>query len=1521
MNKDLYRIVFNRALGLLQVVAEIAHRPGGQGCKAVSPRAVEATVPSMRFALWIALGWVTTGSAFAQAVADPNAPGNQRPTVINAPNGVPVVNIQTPSADGVSRNSYRQFDVNAQGAILNNSRTNVQTQLGGWVQGNPWLATGTARGLQAVHDINVIGSTVTAGEVLNVQAGGNVTVASTTQKQQGGGYRQHDNTNLNRVAGLYVTNPGGLGVLNVNAGGDVTLQAAQVANAGTNGITRIAAGGDLNLTTLTTSRSTNTTAADGDYRRSGTTTQVGTTVQGAGDVVLQAGHNVNATAAQVSAGQALAVVAGNDINSLTAVDTATANVQDKGTKHSLVAFTSDETVKGSQFTAGGNIALQAGQDINLQAASVVSEKGGIALAAGRDVNLTAASEQHAVEVDASKKKSGFLSSKTTTTHDKVVDNIAVGTVLSGETVQIGAGRDVTAQGAQVVGTGDVTVVAGRDLTLDAAESTHSETHNQSTKKSGLMGTGGVGIMVGSRSQAQGLTVHSTTAEGTLLGSLEGNVTLVAGEDAKIRGSDVISATGTDIVGKTVTIESAEETLEQINTTQVKSSGLELSLSGTAVNAAMGAYQGVKRAGETTGNSRLAALNLAAAGYAAKDAYGLYQHNPGAKAASGSTNGMGSPQNEAVNLKLGIAASSASSKTVVEQTTQHGSTIKSGGDVNVISTEGDLTVTGSTISGKNVTLDSARDLILQSAEETMSQHSTSQSGSAGVGILIGQSGFGFYVEGSAARGKADGDDVSHAETLVNASDTLTLRSARDTTLQGAQVAGETVKARIGGDLKLISEQDTSVYKNKDQSASGQVVIGYGSSASASYNQSKIDSDYASVTQQTGIQAGSGGYDIDVKGGTTLTGAAIASTADASKNRLSTDSLTITDIKNKAEYEASSIGVSASSSWSSSAVGTAMSMAPALLTPQGDDASTTTRSGISQGTIDIRNGDTSAVANLDRELTELQQTGLKPIFDEQEVRENMEAGQLAGQVAFRAAGDIARAVTKEYDQAQWQKQGAEAALAILNDPNATADQRASVTATPEQLQAAIAQADLVMIANQDKYDLWKDGGTGKTILHAVAGALAASLGGGDALGGAMGAGAAELGRPLTAGESSLVQDLVSATIGAAAGGGSGAAAGLAGEQFNRQLHTDEIDFVKNDKRVAEYAALYGLTEEQARQELMRAAAAMVDKSWTETLSASGWDVGRATEFIKGELPAGGNSALFALQGDEYNNSRIGLKELLTNKDYLAYSLDYLALVNPATYQSDPRYAAIIADARSQGSTDGFRAGAEGAVAGPSYGAMFLMSALAEPGMAFDILKDAWTDFTYTGADQTLQVMQGNIYGAVYDFENMAASSGVGTGLSAVVGALVPSSKLVAGEAKIPWGKGIQAQGLLWEDILEPNMPPGSRLPEGFTTFDFFDDVTGVAVSAKTLDTTTLAKYNTPSAVYSSIKGNIDSVVRFSKPASKGGRIVDPVDIKAREVHLAVPTSTTAAQWVQIRRAIEYGKQQGVTVKVTPVNGGGG
>ncbi|MBS1132370.1 MAG: putative large exoprotein involved in heme utilization or adhesion of ShlA/HecA/FhaA family, partial [Proteobacteria bacterium] len=154
MNKHLHRIIFNKARGVLMAVAECASSHSRGDARVSLGNAdigVETAASWLLRPAALAILLVTSGTvgfipyAEAQIVADPTAPRNQQPTILNAANGVPVVNIQTPSAAGVSRNTYSQFDVQANGAILNNARSNVQTQQGGWVQGNPWLAAGSAR--------------------------------------------------------------------------------------------------------------------------------------------------------------------------------------------------------------------------------------------------------------------------------------------------------------------------------------------------------------------------------------------------------------------------------------------------------------------------------------------------------------------------------------------------------------------------------------------------------------------------------------------------------------------------------------------------------------------------------------------------------------------------------------------------------------------------------------------------------------------------------------------------------------------------------------------------------------------------------------------------------------------------------------------------------------------------------------------------------------------------------------------------------------------------------------------------------------------------------------------------------------------------------------------------------------------------------------------------------------------------------------------------------------------------------
>ena len=84
-----------------------------------------------------------------------------------------------------------------------------------------------------------------------------------------------------------------------------------------------------------------------------------------------------------------------------------------------------------------------------------------------------------------------------------------------------------------------------------------------------------------------------------------------------------------------------------------------------------------------------------------------------------------------------------------------------------------------------------------------------------------------------------------------------------------------------------------------------------SGSFSASKSNVDSNFASVAEQSGIRAGDGGFQVDVKGNTSLKGGVIASTDKAiegGKNSLTMATLTTSNIQNRAEASASSSGIS-------------------------------------------------------------------------------------------------------------------------------------------------------------------------------------------------------------------------------------------------------------------------------------------------------------------------------------------------------------------------------------------------------------------------------------------------------------------------------------------------------------------------------------------------------------------------------------------------------------------------------------
>lgn len=155
MNTRCFRLIFSHVRRQWVAVGENVRRgrtPGcGRSARRRAPSRSSASVPRgnalrpLSAALICAsvlsvLGFPITASAQIVATPGPHAPG-----VGVTPNGLPLVNITTPSPAGVSQNQYQQFDVPTQGAVLNNSRTIVQTQMGGLVPGNPNLTGAPAR--------------------------------------------------------------------------------------------------------------------------------------------------------------------------------------------------------------------------------------------------------------------------------------------------------------------------------------------------------------------------------------------------------------------------------------------------------------------------------------------------------------------------------------------------------------------------------------------------------------------------------------------------------------------------------------------------------------------------------------------------------------------------------------------------------------------------------------------------------------------------------------------------------------------------------------------------------------------------------------------------------------------------------------------------------------------------------------------------------------------------------------------------------------------------------------------------------------------------------------------------------------------------------------------------------------------------------------------------------------------------------------------------------------------------------
>ncbi|QEE12017.1 hemagglutinin repeat-containing protein [Bartonella krasnovii] len=290
--------------------------------------------------------------------------------------------------------------------------------------------------------------------------------------------------------------------------------------------------------------------------------------------------------------------------------------------------------------------------------------------------------------------------------------------------------------------------------------------------------------------------------------------------------------------------------------------------------------------------------------------------------------------------------------------------------------------------------------------TLTTQNHSQSASMNVGYTYGTGGTGWMGNASFGKGKGSSEQVHHKNSHVIGTGTIQTNSGQNTTLNGAVVSANRIEMGVGGDLTITGQSDTGKSSSKQNSVS----IGFNggkqdaASTNIAFNKDKTSSDYHSVVEQSGIKAGTGGFEINVKDKTTLTGGIIDSTAPADKNKLITGTITTSDIANSAEATANSQGlsISAGGPMDQGKYGIGKNIAKNILdhAKAHDEEEGYTKSAISDGTIVItdeagqkvltgQNGE-QAIASLNRD-TVTAHKGVSPIDVgklEQIVHENRE-----------------------------------------------------------------------------------------------------------------------------------------------------------------------------------------------------------------------------------------------------------------------------------------------------------------------------------------------------------------------------------------------------------------------------------------------------------------------------------------------------------------------------------------------------
>ncbi|CAB3857225.1 hypothetical protein LMG26841_02269 [Achromobacter dolens] len=757
----------------------------------------------------------------------------------------------------------------------------------------------------------------------------------------------------------------------------------------------------------------------------------------AGSLDMRAGRDLALTAAQLAVQDDARLQAGRDL-SLTALTQSHGETNVRDARNRYEFRSSEQT--GTTIAAGGNLALVAGQDVIARAADVTAGKQ-LAVDAGRDIQITAGERTLYAYAESHNKERGFLRSKSTHKIQSVDQILAQAATFTGDTAVLSAGRDLNVTGSNVGAQRDLLIAGERDVNILPGENRSDRYDYKMVRKSGLGAMGG--LSYGTRRQTDSLDGKNVFHTASTVGSVEGDTLIRAERALNVTGSNVLARQGdVTLTGRGINIAAALDSTRDKELHEVKQSGVSINASAPLISAMQTAGRMNEAAGKTD-NKVMQGLALATTGLAALNAYDAVMADP--KSAGG------------VSLSIDLGTSKSQSATDRASSSTAGSTVAAGQDLTLLAqgagSASDITLTGSRLSaGGNALLEADGNIRLRAAQNTFEQNTKNKSSSASVGIGVSadsENGAGVMVTigVSGARGRADGKDTRWTYADVSAGNVLALRTGADTSLIGATGRGDRIIASVGKDLRLETLQDASTYDAKQQSIGVKAnicVYGYcKSSVSGHVAQGRMNSDFRSASEQAGLKAGDGGFQLDIARNTTLVGAAISSSERAAlegRNALGTGTLDVRDVKNTARYKADQIALSGGYSWGgdgggapkkgdagkadvaanangqaaggadkareSGDKGGASAGLPVVAGASGK-ASSTTRSAISGGNVVIRDEvaqqdltgltATQTIGALNRDTSSDTLNALKPIFD----KEKIEAG-------FEIASEVNRQV---------------------------------------------------------------------------------------------------------------------------------------------------------------------------------------------------------------------------------------------------------------------------------------------------------------------------------------------------------------------------------------------------------------------------------------------------------------------------------------------------------------------------------